>query len=84
MIQNNEVGGNVPALEATRCEITPAMDEAGAWALRVAGVGLLEAEEWEVLAIAREVYRAMWLASEVEPKSLESGSLDRETPRPLP
>jgi hypothetical protein len=53
-------------------EITPEMANAGAWALRLAGLGLLEAEDWEVLAAAREIYLAMESAvTRDHPKSPE-------------
>lgn len=59
MIKDNELGEKSPNLEATNDALTPAMEDAGVWALRTAGIGLLDAEDWEVRQVAREVYRAM-------------------------
>lgn len=51
--------------------ISPEMIAAGARAVRVAGIGLLDAEDWEVQQVALEVYRAMQVALFSEPKSPE-------------
>jgi hypothetical protein len=58
-------------------EITPQMEAAGVWVLKSSGIGLLNAEDWEVLPVAREVYLAMRLA--VETKSSEQSSQDPES-----
>ena len=47
------------ASDQNAVEITPAMENAGVWALRTAGIGLLSAEDWEVREVAREVFLAM-------------------------
>jgi uncharacterized protein (DUF305 family) len=47
-------------------KITQEMIAAGSQALRVAGIGLLDAEDWEVQQIALEVYQAMACSSTVE------------------
>lgn len=52
-------------------EISSEMADAGAWALRTSGVGLLQAESWEVLQVAREVYLAMCSARQAETKTHE-------------
>jgi hypothetical protein len=77
-------GGGDEYSRRLSADITAEMEAAGVWALRVSGIGLLDAEEWEVLPITREVYRAMRVASVVEPKSRVSNRRGRGRHRPLP
>lgn len=72
MIAENRLGRNALALELAKTGLTPAMEAAGVSALRGAGIGLLQAEDWEVLEVAREVYLAMASAAvSPQPKNPE-------------
>jgi hypothetical protein len=66
---------SVRQADASEIEITSQMVEAGVRAVRVAGLGLLDAEEREVQQVAREVYRAMASCRpSSQPSSLELGT----------
>jgi hypothetical protein len=55
-------------------QITPEMEQAGIWALRTAGIGLLCAEDWEVRDVAHEVHLAMRLADPASYSAIGAGS----------